>query len=211
MLNEAYKAQAELEVQLNVAKSNLQLVIANNEMLEEALRREADGRTRDVGWRRTSGRTMPPPGSDSNPGSSVGSLVVPATSAPVPAPVPVPVPAPTSAPTSAPAPLPPAPPSSQDSRFFRFRFTGSISSRTAVTRPTTPSAVMGAHHLASSSMPVLPTIATREIEELTSQLEKERAARKTIAEEKAAIEAELESLSQALFEEVGTILFCFPY
>ena len=197
MLNEAYKAQAELEVQLNVAKSNLQLVIANNEMLEEALRREADGRTRDVGWRRTSGRTMPPPGSDSSPGSATSSPVVPATSAP------------TSIP--APAPLPPAPPSSQDSRFFRFRFTGSISSRTAVTRPTTPSAVMGAHHLASSSMPVLPTIATREIEELTSQLEKERAARKTIAEEKAAIEAELESLSQALFEEVGTILICFPY
>lgn len=201
MLNEAYKAQAELEVQLNVAKSNLQLVIANNEMLEEALRREADGRTRDVGWRRTSGRTMPPPGSDSSPGSATSSPVVPATSAPTSIPAPAP----------APAPLPPAPPSSQDSRFFRFRFTGSISSRTAVTRPTTPSAVMGAHHLASSSMPVLPTIATREIEELTSQLEKERAARKTIAEEKAAIEAELESLSQALFEEVGTILICFPY
>lgn len=56
-------------------------------------------------------------------------------------------------------------------------------------------------------MPVLPTIATREIEELTSQLEKERAARKTIAEEKAAIEAELESLSQALFEEASRTFF----
>ena len=38
MLSEAYRAQTELEVQLNVAKSNLKLVIANNEMLEDALR-----------------------------------------------------------------------------------------------------------------------------------------------------------------------------
>ena len=33
LLSDAYKSQAELEVQLNVAKSNLQLVISNNEML----------------------------------------------------------------------------------------------------------------------------------------------------------------------------------
>ncbi|KAJ6468070.1 hypothetical protein C8R47DRAFT_806911 [Mycena vitilis] len=52
LLSEAYKGKAELEVQLNVAKSNLQLVIANNEMLEEALK---SGNGRDVGWRRASG------------------------------------------------------------------------------------------------------------------------------------------------------------
>ncbi|KAF8345544.1 hypothetical protein F5887DRAFT_1158768 [Amanita rubescens] len=159
MLNEAYKAQAELEVQLNVTKSNLQLVIANNEMLEEALEE---------------GNERPHSG------------FVSASS----------IPTPTSA--SAPAPPTPTPQSSQDSRFFRFRFTGSISSRSSLTRPTTPTA----HHLTSPSMPVLPTIQTREIEELTSQLEKERTARKTISDEKAALEAELESLSQALFEEV---------
>ncbi|KAF8170825.1 hypothetical protein K438DRAFT_1853317 [Mycena galopus ATCC 62051] len=51
LLSEAYKSKAELEVQLNVAKSNLQLVIANNEMLEEALK---SGGGRDVGWRRSS-------------------------------------------------------------------------------------------------------------------------------------------------------------
>jgi len=49
------KAQAEIEVQLNVAKSNLQLVIANNEMLEDALKRDS-GQSKDVGWRRTSVR-----------------------------------------------------------------------------------------------------------------------------------------------------------
>jgi hypothetical protein len=37
---------------------------------------------------------------------------------------------------------------------------------------------------------------------VTAELKKERATRKTIAEEKAALKNELESLSQALFEEV---------
>jgi len=52
-------------------------------------------------------------------------------------------------------------------------------------------------------MPALPLTASKEIEELVSELEKERIARKNIAEEKAALESELESLSQALFEEVA--------
>ena len=52
-------------------------------------------------------------------------------------------------------------------------------------------------------MPALPLTASKEIEGLMSELEKERVARKNIAEEKAALESELESLSQALFEEVA--------
>ncbi|KAG6915142.1 hypothetical protein DXG01_013059 [Tephrocybe rancida] len=55
MLGEAYKTSADLEVQLNVAKSNLALVSANNEMLEDALK-QRDSTTQNVGWRRTSGR-----------------------------------------------------------------------------------------------------------------------------------------------------------
>ena len=47
--------QAELNVQLNVTKSNLQLVIANNGMLEDALQRDS-GQSMDIGWRRTSVR-----------------------------------------------------------------------------------------------------------------------------------------------------------
>ncbi|KAF8629300.1 hypothetical protein AX15_003517 [Amanita polypyramis BW_CC] len=192
LLNEAYKAQADLEVQLNVAKSNLQLVISNNEMLEEALKRETNGHTQDVGWHRASRkegdagrresaeRPKSLDHSSSNPGSAANSPVVP---------------------PSVPAP---APPSTQDSRFFRFRFTGSTSAR-PVTRPTTPSG-SGAFHLTSPSMPALPTIASREMEELASELEKERTARKTVAKEKAALEAELESLSQALFEEANKMV-----
>ncbi len=52
MLSEAYKTQAELEVQLNVAKSNLKLVIANNEMLEDALKQNVL-QSKEVGWHRT--------------------------------------------------------------------------------------------------------------------------------------------------------------
>src|SRR5258708_30828466 len=53
MLSEAYKTQAELEIQLNVAKSNLKLVIANNEMLEDALKQTMSTQSKDVGWNRT--------------------------------------------------------------------------------------------------------------------------------------------------------------
>ena len=55
LLTDAYKSQAELEVQLNIAKSNLQLVISNNEMLEDALKCESSTQSRHVGWHQTSG------------------------------------------------------------------------------------------------------------------------------------------------------------
>jgi hypothetical protein len=59
------------------------------------------------------------------------------------------------------------------------------------------------HHVASASMPSLVADpAIKQVEELTSALEKERDAAKKAREEKAAVEAELENLSQALFEEV---------
>lgn len=51
-------------------------------------------------------------------------------------------------------------------------------------------------------MPSLPSTTDKELEELAAELEKERAAKKAIIDEKAALEDELESLSQALFEEV---------
>ena len=55
--------------------------------------------------------------------------------------------------------------------------------------------------LSSPLMPSLPSH-VKELEELTAELANERAAKKIITNEKAALEAELESLSQALFEEV---------
>lgn len=55
LLQQAYKNQTELETALTLARSNLQLALANNEMLEEALKRDGSG-GRDVGWRRWSER-----------------------------------------------------------------------------------------------------------------------------------------------------------
>ncbi|PFH47272.1 hypothetical protein AMATHDRAFT_152544 [Amanita thiersii Skay4041] len=208
MLNEAYKVNAELEVQLNVAKSNLQLVISNNEMLEEALKRESGGHSKDVGWRRRSAREADKAdnghpnqsdngrqsgeqtrsvddtsGNDSTPSSAASSPVV-ASQTTVAA--------------------------TQDNRFFRFRFTGPSSNSRPATRPTTPSGskplVNGAHHPASSSMPVLPMHTAKEVEDLTCELEKERTAREAIEKQKADLEAELESLTAALFEEANKMV-----
>ncbi|KAF8149371.1 hypothetical protein B0H34DRAFT_184226 [Crassisporium funariophilum] len=188
LLNSAYKQQAELEVQLNVAKSNLQLVIANNEMLEDALKRDS-GPSKDVGWRRTSGRDGDPRASlersQSVDYAPVGLDVSPPHSAGTPT---------SSTSNSAP-----------DNRFFKFRFSGSGPN----SRPTTP---MGSaqsanvHHLTSPSMPSLSSVRSKELEDLTAELEKEKAARKAITDEKAALEDELESLSQALFEEANNMV-----
>jgi hypothetical protein len=193
MLGEAYKTQAELEVQLNVAKSNLQLVIANNEMLEEALKHDTSGQSKDVGWRRASGR-------DNDPRSSVErsqSLDYPQVSSDP------------SPPPSASTPTSSASTSTQDNRFFRFRFsTPTATTSRPATRPGTPgnspnpATSVHPHHLTSPSMPSLSTARSKELEEITAELEKERSARKSISDEKKALEEELESLSQALFEEV---------
>ncbi|KIM45668.1 hypothetical protein M413DRAFT_345424 [Hebeloma cylindrosporum] len=194
MLGEAYKTQAELEVQLNVAKSNLQLVIANNEMLEEALKRDTSGQSKDVGWRRPSGRDNDPRASVERSQSLDYSQV---SSDPSPPPS-------ASTPTSA---------STQDNRFFQFRFSSSsaTTSRPA-TRPGTPgsspnpAALVHPHHLTSPSMPLLSSARSKELEEITAELEKERIARKSIFDEKKALEEELESLSQALFEEANNMV-----
>jgi hypothetical protein len=172
-------------------------------MLEEALKRDPSVHARDVGWRRSSARE-----SDSRRTSEERSSSVP--------------PAPSSAcvdetpaldsNANSPA-VPPTPVSTntEERRFFKFRFTSSPNPNSS-TRPATPNGTgtgTGSgiyHHLNSPSLPSLPPLAhAKEVEELNEQLRKERAAKKKVVDEKAALEAELESLSQALFEEV-----CFP-
>jgi len=189
MLSDAYKAQAELEIQLNVAKSNLKLVIANNEMLEDALKQTMSTQSKDVGWNRTNRPSSEESnGPRTNPERSQSvdlqssSQVEPMGSPPG------------GTPNTG----------LQDNRFFKFRF--STPSMT-LSRPATPS---GQHsnspnssHLTSPSLPSLSSVKSKEFEVLTAELEKEKAGRKKIKEEKAALEAELESLSQALFEEVN--------
>jgi len=55
-LDSSRKSQSDLETMLVLSKSNLTLAIANNEMLEEALKREGGTSGKDIGWRRWSER-----------------------------------------------------------------------------------------------------------------------------------------------------------
>ena len=188
MLSEAYKAQAELELQLDVAKSNLKLVIANNEMLEDALKQNL---SKDVGWNRTNRRSSgESKESRTNPLEHSQSTDIPSPSQAEPT---------GSPPTSSKIP--------QENRFFKFRFSSSAATSS---RPITPSGPLSnspnTSHLTSPSLPSLSSVRSKEIEMLTAELEKEKAGRKKIKEEKAALEAELEALSQALFEEVNLAL-----
>ena len=191
MLSDAYKAQAELEIQLNVAKSNLKLVIANNEMLEDALKQDLSTQSKEVGWNRTNrGSSGESKDSRTNPERSQ-SIDIPSPSQVEPI-----VPPPSVATNSG------SSHTHQDNRFFKFRFS---TSSVTPSRPLTPTGHPNnpnASHLTSPSLPSLSSVKSKEIEVLTAELEKEKASRKKVKDEMAALEAELESLSQALFEEV---------
>ncbi|KAJ8507433.1 hypothetical protein ONZ45_g10200 [Pleurotus djamor] len=63
------------------------------------------------------------------------------------------------------------------------------------------------NHLTSPSLPTLPTQSQlKEMEDLSAELEKERLKAKKALEDKVSLEAELESLSQALFEEANKMV-----
>lgn len=162
-------------------------------MLEEALKRDTSG-SKDVGWRRVSARDADHRFSDDMPRNVEHGYEYRRLDA---------SPALLSPPVSGRGGMgifsPPV--SGQDSRFFKFRFNNGSSPR-----PTTPNAaspaVNGFTHLTSPSLPSIPSQLNRELEELSAELQRERAARKAAIKEKADLEAEIESLSQALFEEV---------
>ncbi|KAI0661408.1 hypothetical protein C8Q70DRAFT_911586 [Cubamyces menziesii] len=211
MLKEAYKAQADLQTELTLAKSNLQLALANNEMLEDALRRDP-GSSRDVGWRRMSAREQNLKAeaeaerrrSTDSLASTEHSSVSPTFPHHSPGPEPSPMPL-RSATVPSPAPT-------SENRFFRFRFGNGASS--SASHPSSPrlsgtqSPSLNGSHLTSASLPSLVSSKDheKEMEELQQQLEKERKAHKEACEAKAALEAELESLSQALFEEANKMV-----
>ncbi|KAH0828024.1 hypothetical protein J3R83DRAFT_3673 [Lanmaoa asiatica] len=216
LLKTAIKTQTELETQLNLAKSNLQLVISNNEMLEEALKRETPCNAKDVGWRRWSAREVQnhnterkseerPRSLDYGPLNASGTPTVPSSAAVV---LVNGIKPPSSTDSS---PRPATPVASQESRFFKFRFSSGGSDAdtsvlaTAYPWTGTPSPALTPHpsHLTSPSLSSLvPNAREKEMEELQEQLEHERQAHKAADAAKTALEAELESLSQALFEEV---------
>lgn len=215
MLKEAYKAQTDLQTELQLTKSNLQLALANNEMLEDALKQQ--GHVKDVGWRRASARERELQAEEDRRRSMDSTLSSETAMSPVVAP---PSPAfpsssrPTSPkPTNSVSPLP-----SSEGRFFRFRFGSNASSTTHPSSPRLAASngysplTNGAAHLTSASLPSLAATAPdrqKEIDELTAELKREREARQAAVKEKQTYEAELETLSQELFEEVNYNRFYF--
>ena len=165
-----------------MCKSNLTMAQANNEMLEDALRRDSV-RARNVGWGRQASVSVPDDDTRFARSLDVDRPVTP------------------NQPTS---PSPTIhPPQSQEGRFFKFKFgntTPSSSSGVATPNGIHPS------HLSSASLTSLSLSKDQEIEKLTSELENQKKARQTALEEKKKVEDELESLSQALFEEASAYL-----
>ncbi|OAX41146.1 hypothetical protein K503DRAFT_864101 [Rhizopogon vinicolor AM-OR11-026] len=206
LLKSAYKTHTELETSLSVAKSNLQLMMSNNEMLEEALKRDTPCSAKDVGWRRWSAREAQSMQRLSEEERSRSFDYGPLNESGVPS---HPTNAPTvvvndtqpsrpSTPSESPAPPSTTSQSNQEGRFFRFRFNNGIRS---------PAVQQHASHLTSPSLPTLVASSReKELLELQEQLERERRAHEVAITEKATLEAELESLSQALFEEANKMV-----
>ncbi len=218
MLKEAYKAQTDLQTELTLAKSNLSLALANNEMLEDALKRDP-GSSRDVGWRRMSAREQSLKAeaeadrrrSSDSLASAELSSASPTFSHPQPSPSPHPELSPMP-PRSATVPSPAA---GSENRFFRFRFGNGVASASHPSSPHMSGAAspsLNGSHLTSASLPSLVPAKDyeKEVEDLHKQLDKEKKAYKDACEAKTALESELESLSQALFEEVSLLGRPFP-
>ncbi|KAF9650608.1 hypothetical protein BDM02DRAFT_3185272 [Thelephora ganbajun] len=182
-LIEHYKTHTELQTELTLCKSNLTMAQANNEMLEDALRRDSV-RAKNVGWGRQSATTS----ILDDDARSTRSLDAERPVTP-----------------NQPASVSPTvhPPQGQEGRFFKFRFgstTPSSSSGFATPNGVHPS------HLSSASLPSLSSSKDEEIEKLTLELEKRKKECCTALDEKKKVEDELESLSQALFEEANKMV-----
>lgn len=230
MLTQALRTQTELETSLKLARSNMQLALANNEMLEEALRRESASGSKDVGWHRRSDRPESRQGlnirdgsgeGSTRPASRQGSLSITSTPTSESASPSIPTSPEVKSVASPPPPPQSAPAAPTDSRFFRFRFGSSSAStspnpnaKAGPSRPRTPSLKKptdsvrdrDASHLTSASLPSLVSDTNRREAELVAELEAERAARVKATTEKTNLEQEVESLSQALFEEANKMV-----
>jgi hypothetical protein len=219
-LKSTHQKTTDLETQVTLAESNLTLALANNEMLEDALK--SSSLPKDVGWHRSSrdansmrspplpSATFPLVTAASQPASQSQTTSIDesvAQEGPD---------SPGSDRDSAAAPSP-APTPQPDSRFFRFRFTGS--GRSTPTQPLNsppgaPRPLRGSHptagHLTSASLPslVASRSASDELEELRVQLLEEKRKSEKMVREKTELESELENLSQALFEEVRDFSHC---
>ncbi|KZT22182.1 hypothetical protein NEOLEDRAFT_1138305 [Neolentinus lepideus HHB14362 ss-1] len=219
LLKEAYQTQTDLQTEITLAKSNLQLALSNNEMLEDALKRDPS-----VGWKRWSAREEENRRRISEEKEDRSSLELergPGQSHSTPTSPQMPSMNPTAS----------APNGTSDHRFFKFRFgSGSASTSSQNTLKRKPSSPLSPvlhpsspqpSHLASASLPSLvPAPSAKEFAEMTHKLEElakqlaelkkeveeERTKKNSVSEEKNRLEGELESLSQALFEEANKMV-----
>ncbi|KAJ4491005.1 hypothetical protein J3R30DRAFT_3400236 [Lentinula aciculospora] len=158
LLSTAYLALTDVRVELDVTRSNLQMIAANNEMLEDALRSMSNKHgtnPRDVGsvgWRRsgptsnasnsTSSTPVQTPSSSSThvntifTDSKLSDVSTPLTGNTPPSSPPLPTSESITQAMAIPTPQPvPAP---QESRFFKFRFNSSSTASANSSRPQTP-------------------------------------------------------------------------
>lgn len=182
-----------------LAESNLQMALANNEMLEDALK-QAGPNVRDVGWMRLSERERL---RQVTRGEEESETPYEDSSSPIHKPQSPP-------PSSQTHTAPPHHQPSSSLRFFTFpslaRSTPTISGHSSQSpgraeSPTGTHPITHPHPHSRPSSPALSRPTPRE-KELATLLEKEKEALKSVAEAKLALENELETLSQALFEEV---------
>ncbi|KAG8797037.1 hypothetical protein FRC17_007869, partial [Serendipita sp. 399] len=202
LLRNALKAQTDLENTLTVTRSNLALALSNNEMLEEALKRDASGRKVDVGWNRSTSSLSGPSPVSATPLQYQHYSPQPSLQ------------------------------QKNETGFFKFlRGNNQASSPRHVQTDSSGSArlhtpnssidlipvaspgfVRAQHGLTSPSMPSLHATnqpmnsLSRREEELLHALEREKASTNKALTEKQKLEEELENLSQALFEEANRMV-----
>ncbi|KAI0028443.1 hypothetical protein K488DRAFT_89737 [Vararia minispora EC-137] len=192
LLKATFQAKSDLETQLTLAQSNLKMSLANNEMLEDALKRHSA--SQDVGWRRAPARRT----SVDETGSSDTHGNCDSESTP-------------------PTPPPLSQTQTSDSRFFRFRFSSGRNTPTQSSHPSSPPLsaarlpISGSPgHLTSASLPSLvqpiEEMHAKELERFRTKLAEESAKLARAVEDKRALESELETLSQALFEEANKMV-----
>jgi hypothetical protein len=187
MLKSAYAKQTELETNLTLTKSNLKMAQANTELLEDMLRRNQARRSLVESQ---SGGPGMPLHEDTRRYTHDG-LVPPDVM----------------------LNASPVTPVSAASRKEEGGFFASWGRSRGNSPPATATAhIKGLSHIASASMPSLvpegaaaAAAAAKQIEDLKAELDAEKTKLKKASDDKTALEAELESLSQALFEEVGFI------
>ncbi|KAJ3808447.1 hypothetical protein F5876DRAFT_78728 [Lentinula aff. lateritia] len=155
LLAAAYLALTDVRVELDVTRSNLQMITANNDMLEDALKSMSNKHGTDprdvgsVGWRRSGpnpNSTAVTPSSSSTHINTISNDLTrpmngeaPTTGTSPPSSPPLPASESTTQPMAIPpAPTPQPAPAPQESRFFKFRFNSTSSSSTNNSRPQTP-------------------------------------------------------------------------